>query len=86
MVGNAVFGIREPTEEVLRTVVEGFLDEVMTEAVVGFAVSVDESRSFTVENLAHDDVAGLFIVATHYGAPVAPTNGFCTHSGGVIMR
>ena len=85
-VGDAVLGIREPAEEVLRAVVEGLLDEVVTDAVVGFAVSVDEGRSFAVEDLAHDDVAGLFIVATHYGAPVAPTNGFCTHSRRVIMR
>lgn len=86
-VGDAVLGIREPTEEVLRAVVERFLDEVMTEAVVGFAVSVDEGRSFTIEDLAHEDVAGSISFLTIHGWCSVPSSGrFSSSRGGVIMR
>lgn len=87
MVSDAVFGIREPTEEVLRAVVERFLDEVMTEAMVGFAVSVDEGRSFTIEDLAHEDVAGSISFLTIHGWCSVPSSSrFSSSRGGVIMR
>ena len=58
-VSFAVFGSGEPTEEVLRTVVERVFDEVMADAVIRFAFTVDECRAFAVEDLAHDDVATI---------------------------
>ena len=85
-VGDAVLGIREPAEEVLRAVVEGLLDEVVTDAVVGFAVSVDEGRSFTIEDLAHEDVAGFAFMMTHYRPSVSSTDRFSAHCRGIDMR
>ena len=59
VVGFGVLGVREPTEEVLRTIVERFFDQVMTLAIVGLAFAVGENLSFTVEDLAHEDMAAF---------------------------
>jgi hypothetical protein len=46
----------EPAEEVVRAVVERVVDEMMTVAVIGLAFAVNEYFSFTVEDLAHEDM------------------------------
>jgi len=64
VIGFVVLRVREPAEEVLRTVVERIIDEVMTVTEIGFSFAIDEDFSFTVENLAHKDVAGLVTFPT----------------------
>ena len=51
-----VLRVREPAEEVVRTIVERVVDEMMTVAVIGLAFAVNEYLSFTVEDLAHEDM------------------------------
>ena len=51
-----VFGSRKPAEEIVRAVVERVVDEMMTVAVIGLAFAVNEYFSFTVEDLAHEDM------------------------------
>ena len=70
----AVFGSGEPTEEVLRTVIEQVFDEVMADTVIRFAFTVDEGRAFAVEDLAHDDVA-IHTVELPYARCVIPSFG-----------
>ena len=53
----AVFGSREPAKEIFLTIVERVFDEMVTDAVVRFAILVKEDFSFAIEDLAHDDVA-----------------------------
>ena len=53
----AVFGSREPAEEIFHAVVERIFDEMVADAVVGFAILVKEDFSFAIEDLTHDDVA-----------------------------
>ena len=51
-----VLRVREPAQEVVRAVVERVVDEMMTVAVIGLAFAVNEYFSFTVEDLAHEDM------------------------------
>ena len=57
VVGFGMLGIGEPTKEILRRIIERFLDEMVTETVVRFAFAVDEDLTLSVEDLAHKDVA-----------------------------
>ena len=59
---------------------------MVADTVVGFAFSIEEHRSLTVEDLAHDDVTGLVSKMSHVGCGVAPVFGFGTHGGTVSMR
>ena len=87
VIGFVVLRVREPAEEVLRTVVERIIDEVMTVTEIGFSFAIDEDFSFTVENLAHKDVAGLVTFPTIcWGSSVASTDGFRSPCRGVIMH
>ena len=65
VVGFAVFGIREPTEKVLRAIVERILDKMVADTVVGLALTIDKSGTFAIEYLAHEDVAGFASTTTH---------------------
>ena len=82
-VGDSMLGIREPAEEVLRAIVKGILDEMVADAVVGLALTIDKGGTFAIEYLAHEDVAGFAIMMAHCRPPIASTDGFCTHSGRV---
>ena len=53
----AVFGSREPAEEIFHAVVERIFDEMMADAVVRFAILVKEDFSFAIEDLTHNDMA-----------------------------
>ena len=52
----AVLGVIEPTEEVLRGIIERFFDEMVADTEIGLAFAVDEGRSLAVEDLAHKDM------------------------------
>ena len=52
-----MLGVSEPTEEVFRAVVERVFDEVVTDPEIRIALSIDEGRSFAIEDLAHEDMA-----------------------------
>ena len=82
-VGDGMFGIREPAQEVLRAIVERILDKMVADAVVGLALTIDKGRALAVEDFAHEDVAGFAIMMAHCRPPIASTDGFCTHSGRV---
>ena len=51
-----VLGVIEPTEEVLRTVVQRVFDEMVADTEVALTFAVDEGGAFTVEDLAHEDM------------------------------
>ena len=53
LIGFGVLGIGEPAKEVVLTIKERFLDEMVADAEVGFAFLVEENRSFAVEDFAH---------------------------------
>ncbi len=52
----AVLGVREPTEEVLRTVVQRVFNEMVADTEVALTFAVDKGGAFTVEDLAHEDM------------------------------
>ena len=85
VIGDTVFGVREPAEEILRTVVEGIIDEVMTVTEIGFSFAIGEDFSFTVENLAHKNVTRLSKLS-YYRPSISSTLGFGTHSRTIGVR
>ncbi len=86
-VSFAVLGISKPAEEVLRGIVERIIDEVMTVTEIRFPFAVKEDLAFSVENLAHEDMAGFVSFPTiRRGGSVPSTDRFSAPRGGVIVR
>ena len=81
----AVLRVREPTEEVLRTVVQRVFNEMVADTEVALTFAVDEGGAFSVEDLAHKDVAQTRFVMSQIRRGVAAVFGFCTHLGAVLM-
>ncbi len=87
VVGFAVLRVREPAEEIFHAVVERVIDEVMTVTEIRFAFAVKEDLAFSVENLAHEDMAGFVSFPTiRRGGSVPSTDRFSAPRGGVIVR
>jgi hypothetical protein len=80
-----VLGVREPTEEIVRSIVERFFDEMVADTEVGFAFTVNEGRAFSVEDLTHEDVAKTRMIASQIRCRVPAIFGFCAHFGRVLM-
>ena len=72
----------EPAQEVVRAVVQKVFDEMMTDADIGLTISVEECRSVTVEDLAHEGMAGPGSEMTHARRVVPPFRLFFTVAGG----
>ena len=82
----AVFGKGEPAKEVFRSIVERVVDEMMTLAEIRFAFTVDESRAFAVEDLAHYDVASLIFELPHGGSDIPSSFLFSAHSRAIRVH
>ena len=86
VIGLIMLCAGEPAQEVVRAVVQKVFDEMMTDADIGLTISVEECRSVTVEDLAHEGMAGPGSEMTHARCVVPPFRLFFTVAGGIDMR
>lgn len=84
-VSHNVLGVREPAQQVLRTVVERFFDEVVAEPEIGLAFPVVVRRPFAVEDLTHENVTQTGFVVSQIRCRVPSVFGFSTHFGCVLV-
>ena len=72
VIGFVMLCAGEPAQEIFRAVVQKVFDEMMTDADIGLTISVEECRSVTVEDLAHEGMAGPGSEMTHARCVVPP--------------
>ena len=86
VIGLIMLCAGEPAQEIFRAVVQQVFDEMMTDADIGLTISVEECRSVTVEDLAHEGMAGPGSEMTHARRVVPPFRLSFTVAGGINVR
>ena len=81
----AVFRTREPAEEIFHAVVKRIFDEMVADAVVGFAILVKEDFSFAIEDLTHDDVARFACTAMYRRGSISSSFRLSAPCWGIFM-
>lgn len=83
----AVLGVIEPTEQVLRTIVQRVFDEMVADTEIRLAFAVDKGRSLAIEDLTHEDVTAILDSTTlGYRRNIPSPIFICAHCRTVFVR